>query len=90
MLVGLNIGESDNKVKDFAKKHHLTYPQLAGATSQRYSSGLPTTVVFTKDGDEWADAGQHDGAATHGMLTDTIDLMYAELAAAEKNSAGSD
>jgi thiol-disulfide isomerase/thioredoxin len=83
VLVGLNVGESDRKVKDFAKKHGLTFPLIGGFPAEQYTSGVPMTVVFRRTEDDWVQVGQRDGEVEFEMLADTVDVVYAENFAAE-------
>jgi thiol-disulfide isomerase/thioredoxin len=83
MLVGLNVGESDRKVKDFANKYGITFPLIGGIPTEQYTSAIPMTVVFTKTEDEWVQVGKRDGEVEYGVLADTVDAVYAENFATE-------
>jgi len=80
-FVAVNAGQqTDKEVKNFANKHKLTFPVLAGATEEyvmtRQIEGVPTTYFWLKKSGKWGIVDRVEGGAAGENIAKVADLFY--------------
>ena len=72
LVIGLNEGESEAKVRAFVKEHNIQFPIVIGGKG--YAKSLPMTIIAIKGSDPY----QHVGYISADQIINILKQMVGE------------